>query len=176
MASLQEQLLKAGLGDKKKAQKINKQKHQQRKAKTAQTAESRELAAKAKQEKLEKDRELNLQRKQEAEQKAITAQIRQIIETNTVATDNGDMVYNFTDGNKVKRLYTDAATHKQVTLGNLTVVKLDDSYRLIPTAAADKIKQRDESYVIYVAEQTDSKAEEEDDPYADFQVPDDLMW
>ncbi|RCU52464.1 DUF2058 domain-containing protein [Corallincola holothuriorum] len=174
--SLQEQLLKAGLADKKKALKINKQKHQQRKSKKVETAESKQLAEQAKQEKLAKDRELNQQRKLEAEQKAITAQIRQIIETNTVATDNGDIAYNFTDGTKVKRLYTDAATHKQVTLGRLTIVKLDESYKLIPTAAADKIRQRDESYVIYCADQSAAPETDEEDPYADFQIPDDLMW
>jgi uncharacterized protein YaiL (DUF2058 family) len=155
---------------------INKQKHQQRVAKKAGTAESKLLAEQAKQEKLAKDRELNKQQKILAEQKAITAQIRQIIETNTIATDNGDLVYNFTDGNKVKRVYTDAATHKQVSLGRLTIVKLDDSYKLIPTAAAEKIRQRDPSFIIYCADQTGAPEPDEDDPYADFQVPDDLMW
>ncbi|MDG2036322.1 MAG: DUF2058 family protein [Pseudomonadales bacterium] len=43
---------------------------------------------------------------------------------------------------------------------------------------AEKIKQRDESYVVMLNESNSSGTNEavEDDPYADFKIPDDLMW
>ena len=48
----------------------------------------------------------------------------------------------------------------------------------MPTAVAEKIKQRDESLVVMLTENTGVNAdqEDEDDPYADFKIPDDLMW
>jgi len=40
---------------------------------------------------------------------------------------------------------------------------------------AEKIRQRDQESFIYIAENA-SQEVEEDDPYADYQIPDDLMW
>jgi hypothetical protein len=54
-------------------------------------------------------------------------------------------------------------------------VRLDDSYELVPMVVADKIRQRDESYVI-VSQQPQASVDEADDPYADYKIPDDLMW
>jgi uncharacterized protein YaiL (DUF2058 family) len=39
---------------------------------------------------------------------------------------------------------------------------------------AKKIEQRDAKIVVFKAQQ--NTIEEEDDPYADFQIPDDLTW
>ena len=44
----------------------------------------------------------------------------------------------------------------------------------MPRVIADKIAERDASLVVRVNKPTTEVAE--DDPYADFQVPDDLMW
>ncbi|HBI75874.1 MAG TPA: DUF2058 domain-containing protein, partial [Alteromonas macleodii] len=70
--------------------------------------------------------------------------------------------------------------HKQVTKGRLAVVLLDDAYELVPAPVADKIAQRDEASVIYRADLdksgADGKDEEEDDWYADYEIPDDLTW
>ncbi len=70
--------------------------------------------------------------------------------------------------------------HKQVTKGRLAVVLLDDAYELVPAPVADKIAQRDEASVSYRADLdksgADGKDEEEDDWYADYEIPDDLTW
>ena len=74
MASLQEQLLKAGLADEKKAREVRNEKRKQRKQqpKGATTVnEAEERARKARQEKAERDRQLNLERKKEAEKKQV---------------------------------------------------------------------------------------------------------
>jgi uncharacterized protein YaiL (DUF2058 family) len=44
----------------------------------------------------------------------------------------------------------------------------------VPRVIADKIAERDASLVVRVNKA--STAIEEDDPYAAFQIPDDLMW
>jgi len=58
--------------------------------------------------------------------------------------------------------------------GQLAIAKLEDSYYLIPAPVAAKIAQRDTNTVISHAENTQLSTEE--DPYADYQIPDDLMW
>ncbi len=178
--SLQDQLLKAGLVDKKKAQKATKAKHKQdklkRKNKVETVDEARLAAEKAHAEKVERDRQLNLQRKQEAEQRAITAQIRQLIEMNRLEKNAGDISYNFTDGTKVTHIYVDETQQRQLGNGHLAIVRLDDQYELVPTNVSEKIAQRDESYLVYCNRGKDETVVDEDDPYAEFEVPDDLMW
>lgn len=177
MASLQEQLLKAGIADEKKAKKI---KQEQRKAKKAnkgkpQVDEGKIAAQRALAEKAERDRQINRQRQAEAEKKAIFAQIIQLVDTNKIDRGKGDIAYQFTDGKKIKRIYVTNALQDQLVKGLIAVVKVRDSYELVPAVIAEKIKQRDSS-VILVHNEKSGEQIDEDDPYADYQIPDDLMW
>lgn len=178
--SLQDQLLKAGLVDEKKAKKISKEKHKQAKVKRknkVETVDEAKLAAeKAQAEKVQRDRQLNLQRKQEAEQRAITAQIRQLIEMNRQQKGLGDISYNFTDNNKVVHIYVDERQQRQLGNGHLAIVRFDDQYEIVPTSVSEKIALRDEGYLVYCNRGKAETVVDEDDPYAEFQVPDDLMW
>lgn len=176
--SLFDQLQKSGLVDKKKAQKAKQNQYKSKKQKTKKGAageldEAKLLAQKAHAEKVERDRQLNQQRKEEAERKAILAQIRQLIESNCVKERDGDIVYNFTDANVVKRIYVSDQIHKNLSSGRLAIVRLDERYELVPMPVAEKIKQRDERYVI-TTEKTE--VQDEDDAYSDYKIPDDLMW
>lgn len=176
--SLQDQLLKAGLVDNKRANKIKKSKHkqvkQQQKNKIETPDEVKLAAQQAHADKVERDRQLNQQRKADAERKAIAAQVRQLVEMNRQPGDEGDIAYSFTDGTLVKRITVSDAQLKQLSNGRLCIIKLDDQYELIPTLVAEKIQLRDEHTRILSNQPTETP--DKDDPYADFQVPDDLMW
>lgn len=175
--SLQSQLLKMGLVDDKKVKQVKKEKHKQAKQrgkKAVVVDEASRLAQQAAAEKAERDRELNRQRKEEAERKALAAQVRQLIEVNRLPKGEGEIPYNFNDNNKVKRLYVTEQMQRQLGLGRLAIVRLDEQYELVPSAVAEKIRQRDESCVILCNEPEPHS--DEDDPYADYQIPDDLMW
>ncbi|MDX2350229.1 MAG: DUF2058 family protein, partial [Porticoccus sp.] len=65
--------------------------------------------------------------------------------------------------------------HNQLSKGLIAVVRLNDQYELVPAVVADKISQRDESIVL-VQNQANKDDSGEDDYYADFKIPDDLMW
>lgn len=174
----QEQLLKAGLVSKDKINKANKSKHKQAKQqpKTATSeAEQRRLEIQqAEKQKAERDRELNQQRLEEEQKKAILAQIRQLIETNRVARGDGDVAYHFEDNRKVKQLYVTADLRKKIINGQVAIVRLGDKYELVPKPVAEKIAQRDANFVVVCNSPDQGSAEE--DEYADFKVPDDLMW
>lgn len=178
--SLFDQLKKSGLVDKNKAQKVKHSQYKSKKQKTkkgaaAEIDEARLQAQKAHAEKVERDRQLNQQRQQEAERKAIAAQIKQLIETNCVEDRDGDVVYNFTDANVVKRIYVSEQVHKHLATGRLAIAKLGEGYELVPVPVAEKIKQRDEQCII-MCEHTTEPELDADDPYADYKIPDDLMW
>jgi len=177
--SLQDQLLKSGLVTAAQARSVKsdkfKQARQQRSNNTQTVDEAKELALKAQAEKMEKDRELNQLRKQQEEKKEIAAQVRQLIELNRYETDPDGLAYRFIYKNKIKTLYVSEAMREQIISGHLTIVRLGPRYEVVSAEVAGKIKARDPASVII---QNDNApiAENKDDPYADFKVPDDLIW
>ncbi|NKB38740.1 MAG: DUF2058 family protein [Gammaproteobacteria bacterium] len=178
--SLLEQLKKTGLVDKNKAQKVKhgqykSKKQKAKKGEAAELDEAKVLAQKAQASKVERDRQINQQLKEEAEAKAIAAQIIQMIETSRVDDRDGEVVYNFTDANVVKRLHVSEEIHKHLMSGGLAIVKFGEGYELVPRPVAEKIKQRDADCVIDTGTGAEL-AEDEDDVYADYKIPDDLIW
>ncbi|MCB5364743.1 DUF2058 domain-containing protein [Pusillimonas sp. CC-YST705] len=178
MVSLQEQLLKAGLVDQKKVKRAHQDKKQQKKVErrtgVQQVDESRQAALEAQQKQRETVRELNAQRDAEARKKAIQAQIQQMVQQSRESRGGGDIAYNFTYGTKIERIYVSAAIREQLAAGQLVIVKLGENTELVPRVVADKIAERDPAIVIRV-----KKVETQpdlDDPYAQYKIPDDLMW
>lgn len=184
MPSLQDQLLKAGIVDKKKAQASkkakNKQQYQKTKgqAKETEADKAKKLAEQARAEQAERSRELNRKQQEEAEHKAVQAQIRQLITLNKIDRSAGELSYQFADGNKVHTLYVTNILQTQLADGIIAIARLVDSetgYELVPRPVADKITQRDADCIV-VLNTSNTDSNDEDDPYADFQIPDDLMW
>lgn len=178
MVSLQEQFLKAGLVDKNKVklanQEKNKQKKVERRTGTETVDEARLAALETQRKNAERARELNAQRDAAATQKAIVAQIAQMVQQNRQSKGAGDIAYNFTHNNKIERLYVSAAVQAHLIAGRLVIVCQGGATELVPRVIADKIAERDASLVVRVNKTT---AEiDADDPYAAFQIPDDLMW
>lgn len=179
--SLQEQLLKAGLVKEKQLQKSKsdkrKQHRQQLHSKAGVIDETKEAAKLALAQKSERDKELAKEKNKALEVKAIAAQIRQIITLNRQPKNTGDVAYNFVDNKKVKTLYVEPATVTHLSQGRLAIVKLDNQYEIVPQSAALKIQARDANFIVVCNEQS-KKADgtQDEDPYADYKVPDDLMW
>ncbi|GAA5523902.1 hypothetical protein Maes01_00451 [Microbulbifer aestuariivivens] len=178
MSSLQDQLLKAGLVDSKKAKQVNKEKRKQnkvaKKAGQPQVDETRQAVEQARAEKAARDRALNAERDAAAREKAITAQIKQLVESNKQPKGGGDIAYNFTFERKIKKIYVSAAVRDHLAAGRLMIVGLDENFELVPRVIAEKISERKPDAVVQPP--ADSAAPAEDDPYAEFQIPDDLMW
>lgn len=175
--ALQDQLLKAGLVDKKKTAKVQKAKRKKQKmARKGQAAEVNEAALNAQRERarqIERDRELNHQRQEAVRQKALGAQIQQLIEMNRLQDWRGDIAYSFTDGSRIKRIHVAEAIQQQLSNGRLAIARLDDQYEPVPSGVAEKIAARNPESVIINDQPTPVS---DDDPYAEFKVPDDLMW
>jgi uncharacterized protein YaiL (DUF2058 family) len=179
--SLQDQLLGAGLADKKQARELDKSKRKAariaRKTGTEQTDAAREAAREAQAAKARRDRELNAQRDAEAQRKAIEAQIRQLIENHRLSRRGGDIGFNFSDGKTVKKLYVTGMQQRQLAVGNLAIARLGEGYELVPAPVAQKIAERDAERVIFCRESGDSGlSAEEQEWYKDYEIPDDLMW
>jgi uncharacterized protein YaiL (DUF2058 family) len=176
--SFGDQFLKAGLVSKTRLNKANKSKSKQEKLKNKQKIEVVDEAAvaarQAAAEQVARDRELNRQQKEVVERKAVLAQVRQLVEMNRLPRDEGEVGYNFQDGTAIKKLFVTQEIHDRLGRGLLAIARFDAGYEVIPSVVAEKIMLRDESCIVSnVATQPEDA---DDDAYADYKVPDDLMW
>ena len=175
--TLQEQMLKAGLVSSKKLAKVERTAKKSR----VQAREAREAVEENKKAQIERDKQLSEQQKQAALSKEYKAQVKQLIEMNKVTVSRGDIDFNFTDNNLIKKIAVDKATQAQLINGRLAIARLvndtsgESQYAIIPASVADKIAQRDANSIVLNSALSQEEQDEED-PYADFKVPDNLMW
>jgi len=176
--SFQEQLLKTGLvtSAQAKAAKFskNKQTQLQRKNNVAVVDEAKKLALIAQAEKVERDKELNRVRKLHEEKKALAAQLKQLIELNRYPHDAAGEAYHFSDQQRMKTVYVSEKVRQQLINGQTAIVKVELKYELVSRDIAHKIAERDAACVLVLNEAVSEGSGE--DPYAKFQVPDDLLW
>ena len=175
--TLQEQMLKAGLVTSKKMAKVQRTAKKSR----VQAREAREAVEENKKAQLERDKQLSEQQKQAALSKEYKAQVKQLIEMNKIDISKGNIDFNFTDNNFIKKITVDKLTQAQLISGRLAIARPagdsdgESKYAIIPASVADKIAQRDASSIV-LNSALSAEEQDEDDPYADFKVPDDLMW
>ena len=173
--ALQEQLLKAGLVDTKKAKKLTKQAQHAKRTGNAADADIKKAVAEAQAEKIKKDQELNQQRQQALEEKTLRANIVQMIQQHQIADTQGEVEYRFVDDSKVKKMNITQKLFDQIVAGHVSIARLEEGYALLPRPLADRINEKLEGFII----ESNDKAEDElaeDDPYAAYVIPDDLMW
>lgn len=176
---LQEQLLKAGLVKKSKVAQVAHEQAKARHGKTppAPSAEQRE-AERLRAERVERDRALSAERNAQARANELRAQARQIVQTQRVKRE-GEIEYRFADGDKIKSVLVSEALRSQLSHGSLVIVRLGEEYELLPRAAAEKIYERDAVMVVLDHARNPAGAAEasaDDEYYARFKVPDDLIW
>ena len=182
MSSLQEQLLKAGLTTKQKAKQANSDKRKKNKQKRSGVAIEATLQEKVKQDlvktkadKIAKDAALNEQKKQQLEAKELHQRILQILTHHNIRLTFGEIEYNYTQNGKIKKLVVDADIQRALINGRLAICGVDDKSYLVTKETADKLATLDPSVVLLSNDKVADEVDE-DDPYADYQIPDDLMW
>lgn len=178
---LQEQLLKAGLVKKAKVVEVAHAQNKARYAKGASTPGEIQLEAeRVRVEKVERDRALAAERKTQTRVIELRAQARQIIEDKKVPR-SGDSEYRFTADDSIRTVLVNDDLRKKLSSGALVIVRIDERYELLPRAAVEKVRERDASMIVLdhgQAAGVDSPATASDDDayYAQFKVPDDLVW
>ena len=175
----QQQLLKAGIVNKQQVKKANqeksKQQKQQRNKKEVVVDETQLKAQQAAAEKAEHDRALNKKKEEQARNKAISSEIDQLITNNCLTRDEScEISYNFEHRKKVHRIYINEEMKQRIIQGKLGIARIEGRYELVPIAVAEKIKQRNEKRIVLFDKE--EVAVNDNDPYADYQIPDDLVW
>ncbi|MFW2368144.1 MAG: DUF2058 domain-containing protein [Desulforhopalus sp.] len=179
--SFQEQLLQLGLVDKKKANESKKQKHKKKKQKTKGGSkqqfvdENVLLARQAEEKKKARAKKLNEEREAKLQKRAELARIKQLVENNRQEKDDKGIAYRFNFEGKIQRIFVPREMADKLSDGRLGIVGIGEQFEVVPKETVLKIQAINEKiYTSLYA--TDSEETDPDDPYAGYEVPDDLMW
>ncbi|WP_394129896.1 DUF2058 domain-containing protein [Shewanella maritima] len=180
--ALQDQLLKAGLASKQKVRDVKTQKRRNKKAKVDDgSAALKAQIAQQKAHQVEKDRALNEQRFAQAMEKG---QVRGLITEFTRCAisieKDADIKFNYTLANKIHSVYLTEDLQKQLLNGSLGIVRHEDKSYLVPHKLAERVNLLVPDWCGYLWDASTAESNEqvsdEDDPYAGYEIPDDLMW
>ncbi|MFW1754041.1 DUF2058 family protein [Acinetobacter wanghuae] len=173
--ALQAQLLKAGLVDNKKAKKLSKQAVHEKRTGDGSEAEIKANIEKAKQEKLAKDHAIEQEKKALLQEKELKAAIMQMIQQHKIRDTDGEISYQFID-EKIKKIYLNQQIYNALVAGSLVIARDNESYAILPKALADRINAKMEGFIIVNNSEKNEQTTDEEDPYAAYVIPDDLMW
>jgi len=177
--ALQEQLLKAGLASKQKVRDVKTQKRRDKKARVDDGSSALKLEiAEQKRLQAEKDKALNEQRFAEA---TARGQVRGLVSEFTQFAikipNHAEIKFNYTLDNKIYSVYIAEKIQSELLKGQLGIVRYEDKSYLVPHKLAERVNLLVPQWCGYLWQQDAGKAVEvEDDPYADYAIPDDLMW
>jgi uncharacterized protein len=173
--SLRDQLIQAGLANKRQSKEAERQLRQQQrereqlpKNKRATASPGQLAAQQAQLTKAARDQELSRQNIQQADTKARHAQIAQLIEQNRLPRAQTVERYNFVDGNKVRHIPADHSVRERLRRGEVAIVRRNGGYELVPAETAARIRERDTHAVIECGGARDAATNDG--------VPDDLIW
>ena len=179
-STLREQLLKAGLVTERQV-KASEQKQNQRPPQSRhkpppppteqQLAAERQRAAKA-----ARDAQLNKQRQEAVAAKAKAIEIKQLVEQHKLpkVLESEDR-FNFIAGKKLRFILVNAEMRDGINKGSLFIIRYDGKSEVVPAEIAERIRERDERAVVKLNAGENAPVDE-NDPYKDFVVPDDLKW
>lgn len=175
---LQEQLIKAGLAKKSKVAAVAREQLKQAKAGSGPSEIALE-AERARADKAERDRALEAERKAQARIAELRAQARQIIRDKQLPR-SGELDYRFTADGAIRTLLVDDDQRRKLASGALVIARSGDGYALLPRAAGQQVRERDADCIVLdhgqASDAASDTSSEDDAYYAQFQVPDDLMW
>lgn len=173
-STLREQLLKVGLVTEQQV-RASEQRRAPSRRKPEPTPEQKLAAQKAQAAKIARDQELNRQRQLAAEAKERAMQIKQLVEQHRLpkVLDSDDR-FHFVAGKKLRFILVDAAMREGLNNGSLAIIRYNGSSDVVPAEIAERIRERDPRAVVQLKKEPDPV--DENDPYKDFVVPDDLKW
>jgi len=178
--SFQDQFLKLGLVDKKQVNKAKKQKHQKKKEqipkKQVVVDENALLAQAAQAKKKARAKELNRQREEKLKKREETAAIKQMVEKHRLDKDDKGSAYRFNAQGKIQRIFVNKEMAAQISSGRLAIVGFGNLYEVVPRAVGEKIQVMKEDLFVLINSSVDKQEVDSDDPYAAYEIPDDLMW
>lgn len=150
--SLQEQLLKAGVVDKKQVKQAEHEKRVQKKKKKKYGAPAEDSAKirlqQQQSEQAKQHQKLSAEQNQQQQRKADQAAAKQLIKSNQLPLEEGDVAYRYVAAGKIKQISINQDVADKLSAGRLGLAMGDKDIVLIPAETALKIIKRDENSIL----------------------------
>ena len=155
---LQDQLLKAGLVNKKQAQKAKREQYLNRKKKKKNDpTETGNKYREQQQAQAKHNRKLNQQRTEKKRLQEQKAQIKQLVEKNRLKLDGKGAPYYFAVQKQINRIFVSEEMADQLCRGQLAIVSLGSNFEVVPARVAHQIASRDKEVVVAFHEGGDAE-------------------
>lgn len=181
--TLQEQLRRLGLVKKEEAEAKKKEKHQQLKANKAKKGapppidENALLAQEAQRKKAARAEELNWQREEKLRQREENNRAEQLIAAHALPRPAAGVAYRFADQGKIFRIFVEKTVIDQLSHGKAAIVRQGEGYAVVPATIALQLHEINPALIAFFNVASDNSNQvKDDDPYAEYTVPDDLDW
>ena len=187
--SLQDQLLKSGIATEEQLKKPKpkiKPVSKSRKSHSKSNAKTNNKPSQAS--RVQQNAQQNKQPKQKTAEeaptlgKALRTEIKQLLKTNKLNDKTGEIPYNYVIAGQVKRFYINEKQQIELKAGKMVIVNWNTISYLITTEAEVELRKLHPTIeVASVISETESaktqdKKKDENDPYSDYEIPDDLSW
>ena len=115
------------------------------------------------------------------DRKALRKRVKAFLSKQRLNDKNADQPFHIVRGGRIKRVYVSAAQRVLLRAGELVIAAVYGNHYLITAADAARLQAMLPGAVIHSARaaagEEDGAAEREgEDPYAGYEVPDDLVW
>ncbi len=132
--------------------------------KAAKAAKAAELDAKA---------EAELAAKRE-----LKARIKKLIEDSSITEFSGELTFSYVVGERIRQLFVTQEYLDKVSAGDLAITRLNRQTHLVTPDVAKQLVELNPQWLVVINDPTQEQpvVSGEEDPYADYKVPDDLHW
>ena len=161
--SIQEQLLKAGMVDKKQVKKADHEKRvkNKKKRKVGESFEDRDKLRLQQQqaERVEQDRQLNIERNQQVQRNLDLAAAQQMIAANRLPLEEGAVNYHYVASGQIRRISVDQDIAERLADGKVGLAMHGDEVILIAADVVKKILLRDKDAILAYNDPTEIEDE-----------------
>lgn len=188
-SSLQEQLVQAGLADEESLDRSRQRGRRQAggKRKGGKTRSGGRIARQTKQPTSGRNDDAAAPQTKKhgtkppaAEREPTTAEkadrLRQMIRANRIDRAYAGVPYRFTQESRVREVAVTGTQQGRIARGELAIVSDGERIELVPAKVARRVRGIDPNAVLVLNGGDESGPDTGDDPYAEYRVPDDLMW
>ena len=137
-------------------------------------AQSNHAKKAAKAAELEAQAEVELTAKRE-----LKAKIKTLIEESSVTEFTGELTFSYVVGERIRQLFVTQEYLDKISKGELAITRLNRQTHLVTPEVAEQLIGLNPQWLVVVNDPSQEQPKitgSEDDPYADYKVPDDLHW
>lgn len=113
-----------------------------------------------------------------AAKRELKAKIKTLIEENSVTEFAGELTFSYVVGERIRQLFVTQEYLDKITAGALAITRLNRQTHLVSPEVAAQLLELNPQWLVVINDpnQEQPTVDAAEDPYADYQVPDDLHW